>query len=47
MNTLGFAYRLFRFAVGRETKLRVMSPLLSNVEHLAAIYGYLKAGWQR
>jgi glycosyltransferase involved in cell wall biosynthesis len=46
MNTLGFGYRLLRFAAGRETKLRLVSPLISNVERLGAIYGYLKAGWQ-
>jgi hypothetical protein len=47
MNTLGFGYRLLRFAVGRENRLRLVSPLLSNVEHVAAIYGYLKAGRQQ
>jgi glycosyltransferase involved in cell wall biosynthesis len=47
MNTLGFGYRLLRFALGRETKLRLVSPLFSNVEHAGAIYGYLRAGWQK
>ncbi len=47
MNALGFTYRLLRFVMGRETKLRLVSPLFSNVEHAGAIYGYLKAGWQK
>lgn len=42
-NIVGFFYRLIKFIFGRETKLRVISPLFSTVNYLGNLYGFFKA----
>lgn len=42
-NILGFFYRLIKFTLGKETKLRLIEPFFNIVGLLGSLYGYLKA----
>jgi len=42
-NILGFHYRIIKFILGKETKLRLVEPLFNIVCLMGSLYGYLKA----
>ena len=42
IHLMGFFYRLIKFIIGKETKLRLVSPLFNIVRAVGAIYGNMK-----